>query len=560
MNVQFNTIQDKLKYALRDYTSIGRQSPFSFSFLTDEQVYQIHPERYAFYLQMLDALQDPNSGILDRVLSIENKSRYARDQLQRTSADVAKALRYLVLKKGIKGGDGEEDSVLISVPPRGTRPLDASPRRNVPAAAKSPTPSTASAPAAAPESALAITAEPSPAEPASDMNALVLSKFPKSENSTEFSTNINNKTLQDILIIILEVAKIYITPEIKSDIETFSENFLKLDVKKQVEAFQGWLNRFGLLEYYPGIMSILKNFLQGGRDINVLKRQVEDLFKSAIIPTSSSDPPTTSKTTTTATASTTASTSKSTDPMGSDARSELIRTLNLLIDASSAPVKLKDTPLVPSALPGSSASSAPPVTKGGSFYTDMLDRAENERKIVKDGAPEAAKVAEKTLDEIADEVDNHPIFSPENEKISMTDRVIFIAVTFMIRGLALFLIDWGVNSQLITTFNRAFLYYTLIYFTLFMMWALLVNAGNDTENIPLKMAFYYVNWRSNGIGRILAHVAVQTFLIPIPFIVREPLRGAPDTATYEKRRAVYRVLSNFTFFVWVMTSIIALRY
>jgi hypothetical protein len=178
----------------------------------------------------------------------------------------------------------------------------------------------------------------------------------------------------------------------------------------------------------------------------------------------------------------------------------------------------------------------------------MLDEVEKNK-----GNPEA-------VEKLADQLDTHPIFNPENEKISMTDRVIFIAVTFMIRGLTLFLIDWGINSMLITTFNRAFLYYTLLYFTLFMMWVLLVNAGSDGENIPLKMAFYYVNWKANGVGRILAHLAVQVFLIPIPFIVREPLQGAPDTATFEKRRAVYRVLSNFTFFVWVMTSIIALRF
>jgi hypothetical protein len=187
---------------------------------------------------------------------------------------------------------------------------------------------------------------------------------------------------------------------------------------------------------------------------------------------------------------------------------------------------------------------------GGSFYTDMLDRAEDAK---------ANKDAD-ALENIVDEVDTHPVFNPENEKVSMTDRVIFIAVTFMIRGLALFLIDWGINSTLITTFNRAFLYYTLIYFTLFMMWVLLVNAGSEGENIPLKMAFYYVNWRANGLGRILVHLAVQTFLIPIPFIVREPSQSAPDTTTFEKRRAVYRVLSNFTIFVWVITSVIALRY
>lgn len=348
MNVQFNTVQDKIKYALRDYTSIGKQSPLAFSFMTDEQVYQLHPERYAFYMQMLDALQDPSSGLLDRVLSIENKSRFARDKLQESSRDVAKALRYLTLNTK----DKSSSPTSVSTPASGT-----------------PTPV--------------------------------------------------------------------------------------------------------------------------GKDM----------------------------------------------PVNAQTK-ELITELNALVDASSSPIKVHDP------------------QKGGSFYTDMLDNVESVKQQNQNDKNKEAK----DLQEITDELDTHPIFSPDNEKISMTDRVIFIAVTFMIRGLALFLIDWGINSMLITTFNRAFLYYTLIYFTLFMMWALLVNAGTEMENIPLKMAFYYVNWGVHGIGRVLAHLAVQTFLIPIPFIVREPMQGAPDTATFEKRRAVYRVLSNFTFFVWVMTSVIALRY
>lgn len=249
--------------------------------------------------------------------------------------------------------------------------------------------------------------------------------------------------------------------------------------------------------------------------------------------------PATAATPAAATASAAASSgTKKTESLVLDAPTkQLLTKLNLLIDSSSAPVKFKQ--------------------EGGSYYTDLLDKVEQIQKDEKEGK---ADDAEKKLTAVADEVNTHPVFNPENEQISMTDRVVFIAVTFMIRGLALFLIDWGINSQLITTFNRAFLYYTLIYFTLFMMWALLVNAGSESENVPLKMAFYYVNWGANGIARILVHLAVQTFLIPIPFIVREPLQGAPDTTTFEKRRAVYRVLSNFTFFVWVMTSIIALRF
>lgn len=190
----------------------------------------------------------------------------------------------------------------------------------------------------------------------------------------------------------------------------------------------------------------------------------------------------------------------------------------------------------------------------GSFYQKKLDEIRKAKNITD------SETKQKRLEEIIDEVDTHPIYNPEFEKVSMTDRIIFIAVTFIVRSLSLFLIDWGLNSHMINTFNRAFLMYIVIYLCIFLLWALLVNAGEDGQNLFFRMLFYYVNWDAHGPGRVLVHCLVQLMLLPVPFLVKERVITSSNVWTFEERRATFRVLSNFTFFIWLLTSVIALRY
>lgn len=635
MNVPFNTVQDKIKYALRDYTSVGRQSATNVGFMTDEQVYQLHPERYSFYMQMLDALQDPSSGVLDRVLSIENKSRYARDQLERTTKDVAKALRYLTLTMDKQSGGSDKGDPFANINPL---PLNVSSmgtpmnQMNKVAAAASPVSlvtddADVEHPGPSPD---LVQNPPAPLIDLSDhlnedqRKLFILHVITIMYMEMKYNTHFDNPSLDDVKTfkqsikekqedpLLDQIDTIYEKDgSIADNILTYITNKNLLDdtlfqilsiltqaFKNQtitthdkifdlidhaiypigrqllvVSAFtavdpntinelftdtKGYLEKNNInvdVDTYKHILDQIRNDLLSIQTFEKVREIIHDLQNESMQPSAvgsishglsdngSADEEehedkedkkkneTSHKTT-----PTTRETEQQTDQsIGTTPQEQLVSTINTLIAASSAPIKLKES------------TQSPSGQAGGSYYTNMLERVKKA-----DDPDEKLK--------ILDEVDTNPVYSPENEEVSMTDRVIFIAVTFMIRGLALFLIDWGINSQLITTFNRAFLYYTLIYFTLFMMWVLLVNAGKDTENVALKMAFYYVNWKANGIGRIVAHLAVQTFLIPIPFIVREPMQGAPDTATFEKRRAVYRVLSNFTIIVWVITSVIALRY
>ena len=204
----------------------------------------------------------------------------------------------------------------------------------------------------------------------------------------------------------------------------------------------------------------------------------------------------------------------------------------------------------PNAVLGGRADRAPE----GSFYSRKLD----EINIIEDEPNKTEQ--RKMLDDIVDEVETHPIYNPQFEKVSMTDRIVFIAMTFILRGLTLFLIDWGLNSHAINTFNKAFIMYIVIYLCIFGVWVLLVNAGEDGKNMFFGMMFYYVNSNVHGPGRILIHFLVQLMLVPVPFVVKDRMVIDEAAWTYEQRRATYRVLSNFTFFIWLLTSIIALRY
>jgi hypothetical protein len=157
---------------------------------------------------------------------------------------------------------------------------------------------------------------------------------------------------------------------------------------------------------------------------------------------------------------------------------------------------------------------------------------------------------------VYDEWDNNPVYSSEIEKVSTTDRVVFIGMTFLFRVLTLYLVEWGVNNRMITSFEQSFWYYFIIYISFIILWSMLVNINK--EEIVFHLLFYYINTNnSKGMVRIFVHCAIQLLLLPIPFILKEV--SAPMYLNFEQRRNVINTLSNYTLFIWILTSAIALR-
>lgn len=186
------------------------------------------------------------------------------------------------------------------------------------------------------------------------------------------------------------------------------------------------------------------------------------------------------------------------------------------------------------------------IQSGGTWFSDKL-REFKEAKEAKDIYGQ---------ERIYNSWKTNPVFSPDVEKVSTTDRVVFIAMTFLIRVLTLYLIEWGINNRMITSFEKAFWYYFMIYLSFVILWVMLVNINKD--DILFRLLFYYVNTNtSKGLLRIAVHCIVQVLLLPIPFILRETT--SPSFLNFEERRNIINTLSNFTMFVWVLTSAIAIR-
>lgn len=158
---------------------------------------------------------------------------------------------------------------------------------------------------------------------------------------------------------------------------------------------------------------------------------------------------------------------------------------------------------------------------------------------------------------IFQKVETDPIFSPDNMSVTNTDRVIFIAMTFALRGITLFLIEWGIHSRMINTFENAFLLYFVLYLSLFIMWVVLVNA--NPNDIFFHSMFYYVNMDvKKAFVRCTVHCAAQLLVLPLPFVLRDQTTSK-EALTFEERRAIISMLQRFTFFIWILTSVIAIR-
>jgi len=228
-----------------------------------------------------------------------------------------------------------------------------------------------------------------------------------------------------------------------------------------------------------------------------------------------------------------------------DTKTKLIETLNSQIKGN---MFLKDLTFGQIGAPAGTSGSVVPKVGGGTIFEDLTTL-----KAIKDS---------ETFKRFSIRYENDPIMAPSNDEVTSTDRVIFIAITFLFRGISLFLTEWALNSYMFNGFQSAIGWYCMVYLSLFLLLTFLVNATTDIQ--VFRMTFYYLSFTPNGVGRTLLHCIVLLMLIPIPFLVKEKIPGMEDESeedsSFTKRRAIMRVLSNLTFFIWILTAAIALRY
>lgn len=191
-----------------------------------------------------------------------------------------------------------------------------------------------------------------------------------------------------------------------------------------------------------------------------------------------------------------------------------------------------------------------------SKYSELLEEIVNQKQ--------EKGLTEREQENILTRYMHDPVISPDNMKITSTDRIIFIAGTFIIRSLSLFIVQWGVNTYMIQDFKKSFLFYVMSYIAIFMLWVLLTNASHEVK--VFRLLFFYLCIKPHGLGRIAVHMIIQLLLLPVPFLINDPSspitpQAEQQTAlTIEQRQDIIGTISNFTFLLWILTSIIALNY
>jgi len=208
------------------------------------------------------------------------------------------------------------------------------------------------------------------------------------------------------------------------------------------------------------------------------------------------------------------------------------------------------------------AAAAPTPTHGGHYEGHGGHYVGGAGNYYKDALTDL-KIAEYKNDEnqiksTLDRIQNHPIYSPKFEELFMSDRFMMVVIAFVLRNLTLYLVEWGINSTFINTFKSAFDYFILLYSLLFLLIVCAVN-NNMIKNISLKMLIYYLNIEANGAFRIIIHLLIMVFLYPIVIIFKNK---NPDNKiiSYDDRNSIKNVLETITFIIWLIQSIIILRF
>jgi hypothetical protein len=164
--------------------------------------------------------------------------------------------------------------------------------------------------------------------------------------------------------------------------------------------------------------------------------------------------------------------------------------------------------------------------------------------------------------------------SPEKININFADRGVFILTTYVLRLLTLSLIYWCLNSNIINNFKTAFIYYCIIYILFFLFLIGIVNviyyypvvelfSNVSLVSIPNLLYYFYIH--INGMNRLILHMVIILILLVIPFILSlDDIQNNDNTDNISfdnvRKNKIYTTISNFSLVVWMLTSVVALKF
>lgn len=205
----------------------------------------------------------------------------------------------------------------------------------------------------------------------------------------------------------------------------------------------------------------------------------------------------------------------------------------------------------------------------------LLNKYRNKLKKAYQDESADNKVRAQKLKDIVSEIESDSLKNIQQLDVSKEDKLVFIAITFIIRQIVLWLLDWSLTSNFVVNFTSAFMLYIVIYTLLLLLIMAIVNI---TYNLPVLSLytekhsiftsiastlyyFYLIPGNEfNDSYRIIFHLGLMYFIVSIAFLVKEKDKVNKDSLSYDytEKKKIIRVIGDFTLIIWTFTSILAM--
>lgn len=200
----------------------------------------------------------------------------------------------------------------------------------------------------------------------------------------------------------------------------------------------------------------------------------------------------------------------------------------------------------------------------------LITEGEKTQKEVAINRPDLINKAKKIYNSYKDDI------HPNRMNIKLLDRIVFIITTFLIRFITLMIIQWGLDTNLINSFHGAFNYYCIVYLLLFAFITMFVNViiaypiidlFTNYSIINIPNLFYYFYIYANGSIRLFLHITFLLIILFIPYIisvdkinVNKNQKQINISVDMDKKKKIYDTISLFSLIIWILTSIVALKF
>jgi hypothetical protein len=147
----------------------------------------------------------------------------------------------------------------------------------------------------------------------------------------------------------------------------------------------------------------------------------------------------------------------------------------------------------------------------------------------------------------------------EDIKITNEDIYTFIATTYVLRVISLYITMWFIQIEIVKDVHSVIVAYIITYILLFILIYTFVNLSDNQLDTSKSFLYYFYTRVNFSYTRFIVHLGLLLLLIIIPFVIRTIDK---ESSSYKhisdiEKRYLYTFITNMSIIVWVILSIIA---